>query len=188
VGFTVTRPGGASDSEFQTYVRLLRQRGMDIGKLPRVRDPITGRRWLSVWNGREEAQRFADDLRQQTSDPAWEVIEVSAPTSEGPLGPVVVQLVRQADGLTFSLHPLSRALIRSAFPRAVSATTYATIDLPAWEDFKKTKGGLHELVREVAPSLTGLNAGQLDTVGYSVVDADTDETLVSVPPALAVGA
>src|SRR4051794_7497776 len=154
MGFTVTRPGGTRDAEFQDYARLLRQRGVDLGSLPRVRDPITDRRWLYVWDTRAEAQAFADELKERMSDPGWEVVEVNGPASEGPLGPVVIQMVRQADGLTFGLHPLSRALIRSAFPRAVNATTYATIDTPTWYDFKKTRGGLADLVREIAPGLT----------------------------------
>jgi hypothetical protein len=185
MGFTVNHPGGTRDAEFQTYARLLRQRGVDLGKLPRVRDPITNRRWLYVWNTPEEARAFAEELKDQTGDPAWQVVEVNGSPSEGPLGPLVIQLVRQSDGLTFALHPLSRATIRSAFPQAVSATTYATIDLPTWADFKTTRGGLGDLVRELAPSLTGLSAAELDAVGYSVVDADTQETLLTVPPAVA---
>ena len=184
MGFTVTRPGGTRDAEFQDYARLLRQRGVDLGKLPRVRDPITDRRWLDVWDTRAEAQGFADELKEQTADPGWAVVEVNGPASEGPLGPVVIRMVRQADGLTFALHPLSRALIRSAFPQAVRSTTYATIDTPTWDDFKKIRGGLADLVREIAPGLTGLSLPQLESLGYSVVDADTDETSVSVPPAV----
>src|SRR4051794_40142857 len=49
MGFTVYRGGGTRDSEFQAYVRLLRQRGVDIGKVKRVLEPEAGRRWLYVW-------------------------------------------------------------------------------------------------------------------------------------------
>ena len=138
---------------------------------------------MYVWNTPAEAEAFANELKEQTNDPAWEVVEVSASPSEGPLGPVVIQMVRQAEGLTFALHPLGRALIRSAFPQAVSSTTYATIDTANWYDFRKSKGGLRELAREVVPGLTGLNLAQLETLGYSVIDADSGETLVSTPPA-----
>jgi hypothetical protein len=186
MGFTVTRPGGTKDAEFQDYARLLRQRGVDLGRLPRVRDPLTDQRWLYVWDTQAEAQAFADELKEQTGDPAWEVVGVNSRPSEGPLGPVVIQMVRQADGLTFGLHPLSRAMIRSAFPGTVNPTTYATIDIPTWYDFKRTRGGLGDLVREVAPGLTGLSREQLEALGYSLVDADTSETLVSVPPTVAV--
>jgi hypothetical protein len=112
MGFTVTHPGGTKDAAFQAYARLLRQRGVDLGKLPRARDPISDRRWLYVWNTQADAQAFADELKEQTGDPTWEVVQVNGPPSEGPLGSVVIQMVRQADGLTFGLHPLSRAMIR----------------------------------------------------------------------------
>jgi hypothetical protein len=188
LSFTVNRPGGMKSSDFQAYARLLRQRGVDLGKLPRVRDPITDNRWLYVWNTEAEARAFADELKEETGDSAWEVVPVSAQPTEGPLAPLMIQLVRQADGLTFALHPLSRATIRSAFPQAISATTYATIDTPTWHDFRKTKGGLADLVQEIAPALTGLAPDQLRSLGYVVVDADTDETLVSAPSAVAVQA
>src|SRR5438552_15727012 len=110
MGFTVTHQGGAKDAEFQAYARLLRQRGADLGKLPRVPEPGTNRRWLYVWNTRAEAQAFAEELRERTGDPAWQVAEVNGPASEGPLSRLLIQLARQADGLTFALHPPSRAL------------------------------------------------------------------------------
>jgi hypothetical protein len=84
--------------------------------------------------------------------------------------------------ISLGLHPLSRALIRSAIPRAVASTTYATIGTPTWYEFQNAKGGLEELVREIAP---GLTRAQLGALGYSVVDADANQTLVSVPPAVA---
>src|SRR5207302_1214846 len=104
-----------------------------------------------------------------TRDAAWSVVEVNGPASEGPLGPIVIQMVREADGLTFGLHPLSQALIHSAFPGVIGPITYATIDTPTWDEFKKTKGGLGDLMREIAPGLTGLSLTQLESLGYSVV-------------------
>jgi hypothetical protein len=185
MSFTVMRPGGTKDAEFQAYARLLRQTGKDLGKLLRVPEPGTGRRWLYAWAARDEAQAFADELKKRTGNGEWVVVEVASPPSEGPLGPLVIQMKRQVEGLTFGLHILSQALIRSAFPGAVSSATYATIDTPTWYDIKKRKGGLADLVREIAPLLTGLNREQLNILGYSVVDSDTDETLVSVPLAQA---
>ena len=37
MGFTVTRPVGTKDAEFEAYVRLLRQQVKDLANLPRVR-------------------------------------------------------------------------------------------------------------------------------------------------------
>src|SRR5258708_4416962 len=119
MGFTVTRPGGTKDAEFETYARLLRQQGKDLGNLPRVPDPENPRRrWVYVGNRQEEAQQFADELKEQTDDTDWRVEPTAAPPSNGPFGPVLIQLARRSDGLVFALHPLSLALIREAFPNA----------------------------------------------------------------------
>jgi hypothetical protein len=183
MGFTVTHEGGTKDAEFQAYVRLLRQSGVDLGKLPRVPEPGTGRRWLYVWKTAEDAGKFAAELRRRTGDDGWEVVPSNTSTSEGPLGPILIQLARRADGLLFALPPLSRAVIHSAFPDAAPAATTAFIDTQQWSDFLRTRGGLPELVQQLAPSLTGLSSDRLEELGYAVVDTTTDETLVSVPPA-----
>lgn len=183
MGFTVTRQGGTKDAEFQAYVRLLRQRGINLGKLPRVPEPGTRRRWLYVWSDADEAQRFADDLKERTTDDAWQVVETTAPPSEGPLGPVLIQLARRGDGLLFALHPLSRAMIQSAFPQAMQSATNAFLATQQWSDFRRSHGGLRELVQQIAPSLTGLTLEQLEDVGYAVMDTDTEDTIVFVPPA-----
>ena len=182
MGYAVTRLVGTTDGEFEEYIRLLRQRGVDIGRVPRVLDPKTGNRWLHVWADREDAQNFAAELNQQTPEEGWLVVDVEVPFSEGPLGPILIQLARQTDGLTFAIHPLSRALIRSAFPTAAATTTYATIDDATWADFVRKRGGVAELVQEIAPGLTGLDRDQLESVGYTVRDSDSDQTIVSVPP------
>src|SRR5258708_325587 len=118
MGFTVTRAGGTKDNEFEAYARLLRQQGVDLGRLPRVPEPGTRRRWLYVWDTKAQAQAFADELKKRTDDPAWKVIPVNVPPSEGPMGPVLIQLARRGDGLIFAVHPLSQAMIRSAYPTA----------------------------------------------------------------------
>ena len=184
MGFTVTRPTGTKDAEFEAYIRLLRQQGKDLGKLPRVPDPAAPhRRWVYVWNSAEEAQNFADELKERTGDAAWYVEQTAAPPSEGPFGPVLVQLARRADGLSFALHPLSRAMIHNGFPNVLPGVTNAFIDAQTWSDFLKTQGHLSDLVANVLPSLTGLNTDQLTDLGYAVLDADTDRTWVYVPPA-----
>lgn len=184
MGFTVTRQGGTKDAEFDAYARLLRQRGIDLGNLPRVPEPGTRRRWLYVWNTRAEAESFAEELRKRTKDSAWEVVPVNAHASEGPLGPIIIQLARRAQGLTFVLHPLSLAPIRSAFPEAVP-TTSAFIDTQRWYDFLKRGGDLAKLTRQIAPSLTGLKEEQLEQIGYAIVDDEKNQTLVYVQPAMA---
>ena len=184
MGFTVTRPGGTKDVEFETYTRLLRQHGKELGNLPRVPDPANPtKRWVYVWNTQEEAQRFADELQEQTGDSGWHVEPTDAPPSNGPFGPVLIQLARRSDGLMFSLHPLSLAMIREAFPNAKRRATNASISMQTWNDFSRARGNLSDLVEEVLPSLTGLNMEQLADLGYAVLDAETDRTWLYVPPA-----
>jgi hypothetical protein len=183
MSFIVTRPGGVGDNVFREYSRVLRKRQVDLGRVPRVPDPALPTRWVYAWPTRAEAQAFAAELKKQTFDKSWKVIAVEAPPSEGPLGPVVIQLLRQGDGLTLAVDSLSRVVIQSAFPGAVNAATYTLTDPETWEEFRRTKGGLAALVRELAPGLTGLSLEDLNSVGYVVVDYEAEKTLLSVPPA-----
>lgn len=183
MGFTVTHDGSTKDAEFQAYVRLLRQSGVDLGKVPRVPEPGTQRRWLYVWDTDEGARKFAKELRRRTGDRAWEVVPTTGPISEGPFGPVLIDLTRRSDGLVFALHPLSRAMIQSAFPDRFQAPTTIFIDTQRWLDYRRTRGDLENLIEEIAPSLTGLTIDELKELGYAVMDTDTDKTWVFVPPA-----
>ncbi len=182
MGFTVTRAGGTKDNEFEVYARLLRQQGLDLGNLPRVPEPGTKRRWLYVWDTQAKAQAFADELKKRTGDPPWEVIRVSSPPSKGPMGPLLIQLARRGDGLIFALHSLSRAMIRSAYPKAFGVSS-VSIDTQEWDEFRKANGNLSDLVQQIGPSITGLSAEQLKALGYAVIDDQTEETVVFVPPA-----
>ncbi|MEI8375417.1 MAG: hypothetical protein WCJ35_21565 [Planctomycetota bacterium] len=183
MGFTVTcKDGGTKDAEFEAYARLLRQQGVDLGKLPRAPEPSTRNRWLYVWDSLEKARAFADELKKRTRDGAWVVVEVAAPPSEGPMGPIIVQVGRRASGLAFGLHPLSRAMIQSAFPDAKAIATTVSIDFETYQDFLTTHGSLEDLAREVTPTLTGLKLQELEALGYALIEDDTDRTLVFVPP------
>jgi hypothetical protein len=184
MGFTVTRPGGTKDAEFEEYARLLRQQGKELGNLPRVPDPENPkRRWVYLWNTQDEAQQFADELNEQSRYDGWRVMPTTASPSNGPFGPVLLQLGRRSDGLVLTLHPLSLAMIREAFPDATPAATNVFTSTQAWSDFLKIQGGLSDLVKKIVPSLTGLSIEQLTDLGYAVMDADTDRTWVYVTPA-----
>jgi hypothetical protein len=183
MAFTVIRnDGGTKDAEFEAYARLLRQQGVDLGKLPRVPEPGTRRRWLYVWDSREKAQAFADELKKRTRDNAWVVVEVAAPPSEGPMGPIIVQVGRRASGLVFGLHPSSRAMIRSGFPDMKGTATTIAINVDTLRDFLTAHGGFENLAREVVPMLTGLKLQELEKLGYALIEDDTDRTLVFVRP------
>lgn len=181
--FTVSRSDcGTKDAEYEAYARLLRQQGVDLGKLPRAPEPGTNRRWLYVWSSREAAQAFADKLIRRTGDNAWTVVEVAAPPSEGPLGPIVVQVGRRADGLVFGLHPLSRSMIESAYPHAKVSAATVSINFDTWHDYSITHGDIDTLGRDIIPTLTGLSAHEIDALGYALIEDDTGRTLVYVPP------
>jgi hypothetical protein len=183
MAFTVSRnDGGTKDAEFKAYARLLRQQGIDLGNLPRAPEPGTGRRWLYVWDSREKAQAFADELRKRTRDTAWVVVEVAAPPSEGPMGPIIVQVGRRSTGLVFALHPLSRALIKSAFRNRNGTASTISVNFETLQDFLTTHGSIEELAREVVPTLTGLELQDLEKLGYALIEDDTNRTLVFVPP------
>jgi hypothetical protein len=183
MAFTVTRDGGGTkDAEFEAYARLLRQQGVDLGKLPRAPEPGTARRWLYVWDSREKAQAFANELRKRTGDDAWVVIETPAAASEGPMGPIIIQVGRRANGLVFGLPPLSRVTIQSACPGANSSATTISVNFETLDDFLRTHGSIGGLVREVAPTLTGLKVEDLEKLGYALIEEDTGRTLVYVPP------
>lgn len=183
MGYTVNRSdGGTRDAEFEAYARLLRQQGVDLGKLPRAPEPGTGRRWLYVWDARDNAQAFADELKKRTRDDAWAVVEVAAPPSEGPMGPIIVQVGRRSTGLVLGLHPLSRALIRSAFPVVKGTVATIAINFETLQEFQSTYGSIDALARELVPTLTGLKLAQLEELGYALIEDDTDRTLVFVRP------
>jgi hypothetical protein len=184
MGFTVTGPMGTKDAEFETYARLLRQQGKDLGNLPRVPDPENpGRRWVYVWGVEAEARQFVDELKEQTGITGWRVEETAATPSSGPFGPVLIQLARRSDGLVLTLHPLSLAMIREAYPNTKPSATNTFINTQTWTDFLKTQGSLGDLLKEIVPILTGLGLNQLNDLGYAVIDADSNRTWAYVPPA-----
>ena len=183
MAFTVGRNDGfTKDAEFEAYARLLRQQGVDLGKLPRAPEPGTGRRWLYVWDSREKAQAFADELKKRTRDNAWVVMDVSEPPSEGPLGPIIVQVGRRANGLVFGLHPLSRAMILSAFPNARATASTISVNFDSFQDFLTIHGSIENLASEVVPILTDLQLQGIEKLGYALIEEDTDRTLVFVRP------
>jgi hypothetical protein len=183
MAFTVNRNDSPTkDAEFEDYARLLRQKGIDLGKLPRAPEPGTGRRWLHVWDSRKKAQDFANELKKNTREKAWVVVEVNAPPSEGPMGPIVIQVGKRASGLVFGLHPLSRTMIQSAFPYAKGTVTTVSIDFETWQEFLDTHGSIESLAPGVVPTLTGLKPEDLKKLGYAVIEDDSRHTLVFVRP------
>jgi hypothetical protein len=181
MGFTVARPGGTKDTEFEVYARLLRQRGKDLGKLPRVPDPGNKKLWLHVWPTRGEAEDFARVLRQRTRDDEWKVRQVNTPPSAGPLGPLLLQVSRRAGGLIFAVHPLSHDMLRSAFPEPRIEVGPITVDADNWYRQQEDRD-LSDLVLELANILTRLKPDQLRELGFVVIDDRSGEVVTFEQP------
>src|SRR4051812_29190097 len=119
MGFAVVHQGGTKDNEYQAYARLLSrqllQRGISLDKLPRVKES-EGKSWLYVWDNKDEASAFAEELKKLTGDSHWHVTLVKAQPSLGPLRPLEINVGRQHDGWTFALEPLTRKAVQTRFP------------------------------------------------------------------------
>jgi len=184
--FTVTRPGGMTDAEFIWYSRRLSQQGLDLGKLARILDPDAGRRWLVVFDERRPAEAFAESLAGSTGRTDWVVRETNGGVSVGPLGPVLIHVSREGETRFVATNPLSRAMLRGAFPDALPILTRGEIAAEAWQAYHAPRADLAELVWELAPVLTGVSLADLDDIGYALLDDDTRQTLLFIPPAVGV--
>lgn len=180
MGFTVTRDGGTKDAEFEAYARLLRQKGFDLAKVERVPEPGSGRRWLHVWNAEGDAHAFAEELKKRTRDDAWKVVPVDAPASEGPLGPIEIQVGRQGAGWAFVLHPFSRQMVQKLFPNSCCVPS-VFIAAETQQDYLATMGNLPHLAEQVAIILTSLDIDQVNETfgGYRLYEPATRKELVA---------
>lgn len=177
MGYTVARPDGCTDWEFDEYKRLLRKQGVVLGRAPRVRDPLTDQRWLYFWEDRAGADKHVAALRRPKKDASWRVIEVPGPPSVGPLGPVVIQLIDSGRHFLLGTGALARHLSETAYPGALRVVDRVEIDRDTWQEYQSRRGGLTALVRDVGPALTGLTVPELEAIGYSVVDEQDYRTL-----------
>ena len=69
--YTVRKPGGNTDKEYEAYTELLEEVGIDLANAPRTPEPGTTNRWLYVWKSRPQAERFAR-ARRTSSRPLLE--------------------------------------------------------------------------------------------------------------------
>src|SRR5215831_17079842 len=96
--FTVTKPGGTKDYEFEAYTRLLEDIGVDVANVLRVPEPGTRRRWLYTWRRKEEAEGFARELQRRTRDGSWHVYQCNVEDEDrGPVAPLDIYQVRGAE-------------------------------------------------------------------------------------------
>lgn len=180
--FAVGLPGGTKDAEFQTYVRLLKDQGIDLDK-PRVEDSF-GRKWLHVWENRNDAEKFASQLRRLTRNPDWEIYELMPPTAATEavaedVGPIVILVGKQSDGNNYDLHPKSVKLLRKKFPR-IPLKPSVFVGRGTQADFEEGAGGT--MYAQVVALLTGLDASRILEAfgGFRVVDPVSNLTLYQV--------
>ena len=161
--YTVTKPMGTRDSEFEAYTRLLEDVGIDVSNSPRVAEPGTDRRWLYAWQKRIEAERFADELRHRTGDADWMVYQSEGASEErGPVAPLDIARIPDKGGYTYYLTPASRERIAAAFP---GAGLPANLNFPIGveQDFLREKGD--EGWMEIARLLTGRTDDEIEALG-----------------------
>ena len=192
--YAVTKPGGTTDAEFQSYIELLEAFGIDVTDAPRVPEPGTDHRWLYVWQRRDQAARFARELGVQTYDRSWEVREFE-PLSDhrGPLAPVEILVIPTPDGTVFRLTQRSLIRISEHYPNArlvgeLSRRSSEAHRVPVFlwptktrADFERKHGPVWE---QVVMILSGLPIETIDRIGgYRFVDA-RGETLHESAPSL----
>jgi hypothetical protein len=161
--------------EFDAYVRLLEQRGIDWTDTPRVPAPGASKGWLPVWEDRGEADEFCRELRKETRDNKWLVRETPGRVqTSGPLMPVVIFRRLHSLGAEFTMHPFSRTLVRRRFPGVPPASSI-NIESSAMHELEQQHSSIFEHLALVLTNLTAPQLAQLG--GYRIVDPATDETV-----------
>jgi len=163
LAYTVTKPVGTKDREFEAYTRLLEEVGIDVSNSPRVTELGAGRRWLYAWKKKIEADRFAAELRRRTGDPSWFVHEFELdPAETGPVAPLDVARVPEETGYTYYLTPASRERVVAAHP-GTRLPTGVTVSLGDQQDLLRTRGS--DWWAELARILTGRTDDEIDALG-----------------------
>ena len=163
VVFTVTKPVGTKDKEFEAYTRLLEDVGIDVSNSPRVPEPGSDRRWLYAWKKKIEADRFVAELRRRTGDPSWFVHEFTSDSEQkGPVAPLDVASVPETSGYTYYLTPASRERVVAAYP-GTKLPPGITVKIGDQQDLLRTKG--RDYWAELARILTGQSDEEIDALG-----------------------
>lgn len=161
--YTVTKPVGTRDREFEAYTRLLEDVGIDVSNSPRVPEPGTDRRWLYAWREKIEAERFADELRRRTGDADWTVYSFErAAEQRGPVAPLDIARIPEKDGYTYYLAPASRERVVAAFP-GTRLPSGLSLAVGVEQDFLRDKGDEGRM--EIARILTSRTDEEIDSLG-----------------------
>lgn len=181
--FTVHKSTGFnSDKEYQSYVDLLEEIGIDVANAPRVPESGTSHRWLYVWRERLLAERFARELNKRLRDHSWEVKEVAAPTPDsGALAPLQVVAFATSTGTEFQLTQASQERILAHFPNALLRGSIEFENLEPCDFDQKP-----ELIwNKVVLPLAGVSERNIDYLGgVRVIDDETEATIFAQLPVL----
>jgi hypothetical protein len=156
--YTVRKSGPNTDREYQAYVDLLQDIGIDIADVPRTPEPDSTDRWLYVWRSKPQAERFARVLGARLHDRSWYVHEFDVPDDEpldekrGPLAPLTILSIPISEGTEFRLEPASQERILLHFPnaRVVGQVTFPT---QVRNDYERQHGPVWD---QVVILLTGI--------------------------------
>ena len=121
--YTVTsKRGFNTDREFQAYIDLLEDIGIDISNAPRIREPGTQNEWVYVWRNKTQADRFARELGRRLWDDSFYVRDFQIPGAEeerGPLAPLTIRSIPTREGTVFRLESRSMDRVMRHFPNAM---------------------------------------------------------------------
>jgi len=184
--YTVRKvPGPNTDKEYQVYVNLLQDIGIDIADARRTPEPGTDNRWLHVWESKSLAERFARELRTRLRDESWEVhgFEVaddqSSADSRGPLAPLTVVSIATSEGTDFELEPASQERILAHFPNARLVGTLSYSD-EVRQDYETIHGPIWD---QVIIGLTGISEAAIASLGgIRIVEEEGGQVLYARLP------
>ena len=166
--YTVRKPAGNTDKEYEAYTELLEEVGIDLANAPRTPEPGTTNRWLYVWKSRPQAERFARVLVERLRDPSWSVHEFDLSHEEsGPLAPLTILSIPVRNGTVFKLEANSQARIMQHYPNArlrgeVEEPKPVSFPHDVREDFERQHGSVWD---QVIILLTGIPEEAIDRLG-----------------------
>lgn len=160
--YTVRKSEPNTGREYQAYIDLLEEIGVDIAEVPRTPEPGTTNRWLYVWRSKVEAERFARELGGRLHDPSYTVHEFESPNDErDPLAPLIIWEILTNEESLFRLDPKSQARVMHHFPNANLA---GEVSFPKQVrvDFEQQHGSVWN---QVIIILTGIPEEAIDRLG-----------------------
>jgi hypothetical protein len=180
--YTVTKPVGTKDKEFEAYTRLLENIGIDVSNSPRVPEPGSYRRWLYAWREKPRAELFAAELRRRTGDGSWYVYEFDSPdVDRGPVAPIEIAVVPEQGVYTYYLTPASRERVVASHR---GAKLPGNLTVPPQEHHELLRDGDSDRWMQIARGLTGRTDAEIDALGgVRIVVGDDTVAFQRIPSA-----